>query len=638
MIFQNQKTAISLEISRYLNEYAKLGNEEFIDPKLKSELLNQKKEELLEIMHLLMPKVKWKNERVSEVEIALYEKMIEQYFYRHPEVAENLEERIATLEKYLQENGGLHKISEEDKKEIKRKKSMVDSSMDYLQYLERRIKVNDISQNEYLTQKKSTEDDILFYKSVIQKFEERENAFKEVQELGIIVRAVGLYHSEAISKETIDRFYRIKFEEIKDQLLINQEKTLNELNHFEMECYQNMIAQRISDILMGVYAPLNRILEMYENAEDRIEAIKQIGMILKGRSQEFSYWEILNDPARLGLLLAIEDPDKFPIYFENTIVSKQSYPNVDFQKEILTLEENIPLATVYEIMYYNNDSSKDFLYRIYLSYKEKRNGKTDTIKLPEGITHVDFGQKTFETEKQKQFKNRIRNNMSEKDVEMPSTLISIEGGLFRNVSCRSITLNHGLCKMAGKVFEHSHIQYIVSFPSTLVDTSDLTFEDFRTSSIAFDNFLDNPDLLEKTTKYSLPYQLIQALYTADCRKVTRLSHDIRPRESINSYFDRGLIRNDRAISPFQHQDTFEQTVRLSPKIHRIYFRAHNLEICIQPSDVYDIKRIVTLRPMLKHHDPSHTDETLRINECSIVWDHIVDLVEEKLKEEKKLKK
>lgn len=253
---------------------------------------------------------------------------------------------------------------------------------------------------------------------------------KFTSQIGILeikLKALMLYGHNLIEKEDLCHLYSLKFLAITDNILIKEEQHLTEkCNFVELECYGEMIINKISKILHG-----DAIYLKESFSTDYSTVAKVITEVLKNKDNEFSFVDILNDKKTLRLLLAVEQKNGIENYFKMCIEPMEKYNTVNFHERILDFEEILPLETIYSMVYYNEEKDFDSLYEIYKILKKKQE-RSKHFKFPEGLREINgfYNRMSFEN-KQKFEKEllmdqkliiKLRNLSSDCIVEFPSSL------------------------------------------------------------------------------------------------------------------------------------------------------------------------------------------------------------------------
>lgn len=245
------------------------------------------------------------------------------------------------------------------------------------------------------------------------------------------------YGRNLVNYEDLEKLYRIKFCILMGNIFTNLNLNIMEYaTHIELECYQNIIFEKINRIITGQETYLNLLADKYKiNVSDIINIMVSIFK----SDDEFSFLEILNNRTLLALLLSLTYcEDWLNQFFTNTYVNISDYPEVDFYQELFDWKEDIPLASVYEMKYLNikvasfkdkNQVLEDPLYKLYCIYRNRQVKKE--YMLPEGIIAIHRLKERYNAGYEIEMLDSLYYECKDKTIVMPNTLKSITGDFFK---------------------------------------------------------------------------------------------------------------------------------------------------------------------------------------------------------------
>lgn len=493
---RTQRIAIKVEVDRFLTEYEVLESEEFENNEVEDELINSRCQSLRDM--------------ISVLDYAEFDKN---------NLNENSNANIIFMEEILERYVYNHK---NEAREL-------------------RDKLNDLSR--YL------KDNL-----------ELENISGIIRELEIKTKVFFLYGRNLITEEDIFNLYRLKFACLTRNYMKEKVDLVTDVSHIELECYQEVITQKISDILMGHNSNFNGIFKTtYKDTV--LYAIKIFTNIIKEDGIEFSFWNIINNRQLLGLLVAFDKRDGLKEYFDNIMVEKKEYlSTVDFHEDIFKYNLAVPLSTVFDALYYSGEETFSPSYDLYKMMKEQEDNLV--FRLPLGLTKVNLKMSYHDLGFfDWKFVQTIRDKSDYAWLEFPSSLVEIEGNIFENIHSSDVELNEGLKIIGDSLFEDASIGTIY-IPSSL---EIIEYSSFRGSSVDEFYFIDYQH--SKLKRFSIE-NLITNFYVAN-KTGNTYKHFISGRvKRKQRKFEKGLYK-DYDDPELEDHNCNQFEFKLSPTFSRI---------------------------------------------------------------------
>lgn len=434
IVFMGQKRAIEIETTTYLRM---LNEKESTHLSKKQQMIkrNKEKDEFCKRLKLLFEIAKeyiniddvLKTHQPDEVKIAIIKRRLEIYVFNHKEEILKLNEELEDIAKT--------KKTANNKKEL----------LNRLNNLEKKYKIYDI------------------------------------------------YGKNVVKEEDINNFYRVKFDVLTCDIMSLEYdiQQLKEENPKALQCYKNIIMEKIEDIVMGKNPYIQMIF-----GDDKLKAIKEIIKSLKSNGKSFDLDKILTDINYLSFLLAFDTVDGINDYFNRRIPrdtwdidTSYFYEN---KNRYFTFDNILPISTIFEVLEPRVLKSC-FSYGIYSLLKKDIN--SNEYYLPEGITKINFYGNVTEENDLDYFTRKLRKNGCGKIIVMPNSLTFLSGELYKGLPISGFVLNEGLKKLGSSVLKDRRLNYIV-LPSTLESITwgeepvidfdkikDIRFNDYKNSKI-----------------------------------------------------------------------------------------------------------------------------------------------------------
>jgi len=273
----------------------------------------------------------------------------------------------------------------------------------------------------------------------------KEEYLDRIKGLELRYKVFSLYGRNLVTYEDLEKLYEGKFCVLNSYILENINVDISKnATYTELECYQNIIVDKINRLVSGKETYVNLLADKY-----KIEVSEIVGVLISvfKIDDEFSYLKILNNRVLLSLLLSLNYfEDWLSEFFQNTYVKRDDYPEVDFFLELFDWDDNIPLASVCEMIYLKIRSSimgspsQNQLYRLYDKYKAFTY-KEDEYKLSEGITSIHKVKDKYDKKCENEMLDSIYFECKDKTIVMPSTLKSITGAFFAMFRSLDVVFN-----------------------------------------------------------------------------------------------------------------------------------------------------------------------------------------------------
>lgn len=302
-------------------------------------------------------------------------------------------------------------------------------------YLERRLEILVYNHKNILLElnEKIKNFNIKKYKKKLEKFNELELKMRIFAEFG----------SDLVTKEMLDELYTLKFNIITENIIETYDTNyFTTMNYSEMECYQNLIMKRLERILMGKNPIFN--IPLKDNYK---EGITLFSSIFKNENNEYSFYDILNNHKLLAFLLSFDKLTKYD-FFRDFMIKKEDAKGIDFEEEIFTWDQMIPLETVCRLAIYENKLNVDPLYEFYYSLRKAITDENNMIPydyeyydLPNGLSTI----RIKDSYKDKSIiLKEIRRRCVGRIIHTPKSLKMIEGDFLGGASIQEIRLNDEL--------------------------------------------------------------------------------------------------------------------------------------------------------------------------------------------------
>lgn len=303
------------------------------------------------------------------------------------------------------------------------------------------------------------------------------------------------YGSNLVNYEDLEELYRGKFCILMGNIFTNTNLNILEYaTHIELECYQNIISEKINRIITGQETYLNLLADKYKI--DVSEIINIIASIFKS-DNEFSFFEILNNRILLALMLSLTYcEDWLSTFFDETYVNIKDYPEINFYTFNIDWEEKVPLASICEMIDYDikvfEKLKNNLFYKLYQLYQNTL--PQDIYKLPEGIREMHYFDYTSMPQK---FLDVMDEKCKDKVVYTPTTLRKINVNIF-STAISNIVLNEGL-----EYLGYHSLYYCSNYKlPTTIKYIDRTAINFKTTELRITNYkhialLNDDDLLKK---------------------------------------------------------------------------------------------------------------------------------------------
>lgn len=590
-IIENQRYAIAIEVNRYLTEYGMLGEEEFVTSEVDQMIIEEKCQELRSTLALFCPDT-----------------------LRKLEVRKNNIVNLTLMEKTLEEYIYKHKNeAQELSKEL--------ASLH--QFIKEDLELRDMT--------------------------------PRIPELELKLKAFSIYGRNLISEEDISNFYSLKFAALTRNMMKDQSFNLVEkANHFEVECYMDIISSKISNILTGKNDFFNRCF-----SADASNEVKNFSDYLKSGSDSFDFWNILNNRELLGLVVAFDKPNGLEEYFANIYASKTEFPQVDFhentythsrkirvrteeppfwqtqientEKSFFEFADKLSLETIFKMERLNEEDLDNPLYRLFKSMLEKKEKETASFKLPEGLIRICIPKSDL-LDKDALIIGKIKKLAEDKEFVTPSTLIEINGPLLKGVFLTDITLNEGLQTLSNDTFNNINAEELY-IPISLVDVDQSVF----TSSCIYEIYIEEDSKLTKDSMVNIIVNFFTATkkgkpeyhYVSDyVREKQRAYHEGR----YSTFLDLDLFDHDAVYQDFD--------LKLE-NCSRIFFQENGVPIIF--FDENDLTLTSTREISDRRYSYGRTveeKESITYEEARKIYHHLQELIKTRIKtdDEKKEKK
>ncbi len=517
LVYTNQIQTIKLQIDSYLMNYETLGNEEFVERDIETELLNKKQEELKQMIEAFMIEDKRDIENCDNdfLTIAFMEEALSKYIYEHKKVeVEKLREEIISLQKEMKVFITIESISKVEKLEIK-------------------------------------------------------------------VKALSLYGHNIVDNQDMDSFYHLKFMAITDVISYDYESHLaEECNFIELECYGKIIMEKISSLLQEqnpligdplaievhriVIEALKTVLKNEDNEFSFIDILndnKKLGFLLAMDTENYSkleeYFHWRTEP--MEKYSSVNLPEKI-LKFSSTF-PLEDISDMIFHKRILEFRPILSLATIYDMIYYNDESISEPLYLIYKMIKNKQR-KSREFHFPDGLTRINISDSNLSVcGNENKFINNIRQLCLCKDVIFPPSLCELSGPLFTNMVLESVNFFNGITKISNKVFFDATVKRI-TFPPSLTTIEGGAFEYAQVVELCFKNY-KNSNLDEASQVY-----LVEEFFKVEkaddfCMRVPDWMRDeqrMHREESCHWYSNPNIVVLDTWHTKYEFVPTFAKLI------------------------------------------------------------------------------
>lgn len=518
LTFTNQQKAMQIEANSYLNKL----NFSNINEDAPSDLINAKLSELKHILALVNPEelTNLENLHLSpKLFMATIEQKLEIYVYTNPEMLKTLTQKTAELEKEV----------------------------------------------------------TMFLTSNIPELTSRANKlvllYAKIKNLESIYKIFCTYGRNLVSKEELKKLYTIKFQLLTYNIL-NEENVdiLKNCTFTELECYQDIIYAKINAILKGENNYLKEIASSNLYLKANIPSIIQdIKLILKDGTEEFSAWHILTSPILLSFLLSLENSYRLSEFFAKTKSSRQEYFHLNYYDKYFDWENFLPLETIFRLMKCNEQTNTHQinstpLYRLYQINEHFYNDYNAYI-LPEGLLHIHLPSPSITGKYPPEIKY-IHDKAQNKTVIFPTTLKSVSGSLFENISINEIILNENLEQLGEKTLLNTSINALTfKSPNTHISYNALNFKQLK--RITYDYHLDTNTLLDIIDSLATCYNI----HVTDEKRVT--TPVIYEEDS--GYANRTRIYEREYISRlYQLVPSFDELIFLDDTGQKIIFTKEDL--------------------------------------------------------------
>lgn len=423
--FETQIVAMEKEKENFLNDLGNLDLEEFKSTEEEQIIISKYLAELKLIASLVIP------EKLKELEkldlssillIAKLEQLLEIYVYTHEGIIDSLKDEVDTIAFSI--SGCV----------------LGSTITDFWKKAE---------------EFESKRDDI------------NSKCLKRIKGIELIFKLFSKYGRNKVSKFDLKRLYEVKFKLLTYYVYDEHFDILNNITFTELEYYQDIVFQKIEQILKGKNDYVNDLAIK----SDLKTVINHIKAVLKLNNKEFSMYDILKNRRVLSFLLAFDTYYGLEEFFKKEKDFKIKYSSLNFyDRDIFEWEEVLPLDTIYRITRSNIETEpnseeikRDSLY--YLHQLQKELNDSDYYNLPEGLKKINiitFCGKASPLD----LVNYIRSLAKNKKVRMPSTLKEFYGKLFEDTSIKSLELNEGLQRIDSNALTVKNLQGL-SIPSTI---------------------------------------------------------------------------------------------------------------------------------------------------------------------------
>lgn len=335
--------------------------------------------------------------------------------------------------------------------------------------------------------KKAQEEIIVLSKEEITK-DKQDIMLNRVIYLEKLYQVFSMFGRNLVSKEQFYDLYQLKFNLLTFDLIHSNAMPFHEsMEEIELECYKEIIMKKIECLVNGSNAYI------YESfLWNSLKAISILKMIFKDENRQFDSKKILTNHLLLSLLLALDKKDGLDEFFNNYLVLKANYPNLDFYEDVFSWKDELPLATIFWLM--NNQGVSDSLSILYnMTKKTLDNDQNSNIyRFPEGLVAIDYNFLSDKPQKTQFILDKIRKDVKNKSVILPSTLVTLLGNIFSCIPLLNIELNFGLESIFGIDFDELMVEKLILPPSVsnldfLADINkhikELIFYDYKNSKI-----------------------------------------------------------------------------------------------------------------------------------------------------------
>lgn len=534
VVFINQKNAMKIESENYLKNLSLPYNIETID--IDDNLIMERLEELKHILNVIAPEELKRLESMnlnSKLFIAIIEQRLEIYVYTHPQTLEALKEKVRDIGCEVH-----HKA------------------------------------NYYFTDEKIRFWDV---KNEVQK--RKYEYLSKIEEIELLYKVFSKYGRNLVSKEDLSSLYEVKFKLLTCDILDEEQfDILSSVTFTELECYQNIVFQKIEKILKGENDWIQQLYYINPFGES-VNIIKDITAILKNGEKDFSIWTILNDKTLLSFVLAFEEEDGLMRFFHKIRVPKEEYSNINYYSAFFEWEDMLPLDTIFRLVKCNLET-KTYnclidgpMYRLYLINSISQ--KNTHYIMPEGLKKVRIpfnisgllstGILGIGIERKDDLViNYIRNKARNKNVILPKSLKSMAGNLFDITAVKEVILNENLEELGDYALFIPLLERI-TFLNPLMHISSKALVFSQLKEITIQNYLEDT-ALEDFGK--LLCECYKAIATNKIRtyKIPGLN------EHLSSSFDENETEEYHSPSYYSYllnHDLIYRTYRLIPSFDKL---------------------------------------------------------------------
>lgn len=287
--------------------------------------------------------------------------------------------------------------------------------------------------------------------------EQLETLSKKFQELETKYNVFMQYGYNLIAKEELVNLYTMKFH-ILTQNIYEQDLTfLKEASRIELECYEQIIFQKISDVLNGNKPWL-------QNDVYKTSGVASVSKILKNSKGEFNPLGILNNIKLLSFLLAFDKENGLIEFYQKTFEGKHLHHDfVDGYAYGCEWEDNLSLYTIYLVRYLSDTRNKDIIsqtcdkdpyYNLFkcalINHKIKGSILNGIIKVQENSL----------------FMQQLTGRVGPWDSYKTPTSLREYNYAMKNKTFHTLRLNEGLKIIGDGAFENCHMNNLF-IPSTL---------------------------------------------------------------------------------------------------------------------------------------------------------------------------
>ena len=243
----------------------------------------------------------------------------------------------------------------------------------------------------------------------------KEDLLKKIRELELKFLLLNECHYIISSK--LEELYEVKFKILVCDLDNLEEVPIKE-NDFGLNYYRKLLNNKIIRIIQGDNDIFNNTFKYYEQEAISV-ALMDIFNFTNGYDIDF---EFLHNKNLLQLILSFDKENGFETMLYNRMVNKKQY-SAFFEKinfwgfsRAYGLYENVPISTIYEIVYLRNQAIQDGEYKLYCLKRdsEEKQGLFKEYRIPEGIKWIDFSDSSLIDE------NKIKFVFNNKNFVIPS--------------------------------------------------------------------------------------------------------------------------------------------------------------------------------------------------------------------------